>query len=154
MRRGTRRAAFSAAEKVPRHNVPSDRGCRSRASDNTRGCDACRGSARRLRGRTRDPAPARSSFLPPRSFRALLKWASPVEPGQGQYHPREWALGENTAKKGDILLRLKKAGDALILRAMLLCNPSRTIEVAAEADLGRIGIALEQKRLLAGAGNG
>src|SRR5215469_263377 len=154
MRRCTRRAAFSAAETAPRHNVPSGRARRSRASDNTRGCDACRGSARRLRGRTRGLAHARSSLLPSRSFLALLEWASPFEPGQHQYRPCQGTLRQNAVEKGDILLRLEKARDALVLGAMLLCNAGRPFEVAAEADLSRIRIALEQKRLLAGAGSG
>ena len=36
---------------------------------------------------------------------------------------------------------------------MLPCNPGRTFEVAAKADLRRIRIALKQERLFAGASN-
>lgn len=60
--------------------------------------------------------------------------------------------GPNAVKEGDILLGLEKPGDPLVLRAMLCCDQGRAFEVLAKAYLGRIRVALEQKRLFQRAG--
>jgi hypothetical protein len=56
-------------------------------------------------------------------------------------------LRPDAVEESDILFRLQETRNALVLCAMLCCDPGCAFEVSAEAHLGRIRIALQQKRL-------
>ena len=53
----------------------------------------------------------------------------------------------NAVKERDVLLRLEEARHPLVLCTMLPGDKGRTLDLAIIADLGRIGVALEQERL-------
>ena len=57
----------------------------------------------------------------------------------------------NAVEERDVLLRLQEPRHPLVLRAMLLCDKGRALDIARIADLGGIGIALQQERLRPGA---
>lgn len=60
---------------------------------------------------------------------------------------RSFASGPNAVEECDIFLRFEEARHPLVLRAMLPGNKRRPVDVAIIADLGSIGIALEEERL-------
>src|SRR5262249_126858 len=60
-------------------------------------------------------------------------------------------LRPNTIKERNILARLQKPGDALVLGAMLFRDGGGSLEVAAITDLGGVRVTLKQKRLGSGA---
>ena len=57
------------------------------------------------------------------------------------------ASRQNAVEERDVLLRFEEAGHALILRAMLLGNERRAVDLPGISDLGGIGIALEKEWL-------
>jgi hypothetical protein len=58
----------------------------------------------------------------------------------------------NTVEERDVLLRIEEARQPLVLCAMLPGDKGRALDLAGIADLGRIGVALEQERLRPRAG--
>jgi hypothetical protein len=58
----------------------------------------------------------------------------------------------NAIEERDVLLRLQEPRHPLVLRAVPLGDKGRAVDIARIAHLGRIGVALEQKRLWPGAG--
>jgi hypothetical protein len=65
---------------------------------------------------------------------------------------RSSASRPNAVEERDVLLRLEEVRHPLVLRAVLPGNKGRALDVARIAYLGRTRVALEQERLLPGAG--
>jgi hypothetical protein len=60
---------------------------------------------------------------------------------------RSSASRSNAVKERDVLLRLEESRHPLVLCTMLSCDKGRALDFARITHLGRIGVALEQKRL-------
>ena len=60
---------------------------------------------------------------------------------------RSFTSRPNAVKERDVLLRLEEPRHPLVLCAMLSCDRGRALDLTRITHLGRIGIALEQKRL-------
>ena len=56
------------------------------------------------------------------------------------------ASRSNAVKERDVLLRLEESRHPLVLCTMLSCDKGRALDFARITHLGRIGVALEQKR--------
>jgi hypothetical protein len=60
---------------------------------------------------------------------------------------RSSASRSNAVKERDVLLRLEESRHPLVLCTMPSCDKGRALDFARITHLGRIGVALEQKRL-------